>query len=125
MDYKIGQKIQKKAKVKNRIIDLRPEHFTWSEDALVKDARQYERPHSFFRGYNVYKYFLKKLDYNNWIMWPGYMGDSLSGSHRFLPANESQHGMKRSQILFKKILDLSILLLKISTQNQHSQKSHS
>jgi len=80
LDYEIGAKVAKKMGVKNIRVNLSPDVFSWNEDRLSANAKNYNNPNILFRGYDVYEYVFKKESFDdNYVFWSGFMGDVLTG----------------------------------------------
>jgi len=88
LDFEIGQKVAKEVNVKNYSIDLTPKKFNWTEQFLIESAKEYERPTKLFRAREAYKYFFNNFKKEDYIVWSGFMGGELTGSH--LPEKESE-----------------------------------
>jgi hypothetical protein len=77
LDYDIGFKVAKWARVKHHALDLRTVDFTW--DAILNSVKKSQwtyTPDGFFNQ-QIAKY----ADGHNSIIWSGFMGDSLTGRH--------------------------------------------
>ncbi len=83
-DYEIGKRVAQEAGVKNTAIDLSA--VPWTTEALLRFARKCDCVFPLFEAYLFH--LIRCLDGPPVIIWSGFMGDALSGSH--LLKNRSQ-----------------------------------
>lgn len=84
-DYEIGRQVARDAGVRCESLDLTDKDWRWNTAALVRMARQMERPVWVFDAY-VNRGIPERFG-SDQVYWSGFMGDPLAGSH--LPRNDS------------------------------------
>lgn len=84
-DYEIGRQVARDAGVRCESLDLTGENWHWNTAALVRTARQMERPVWVFDAY-VNRGIPERFG-GDQVYWSGFMGDPLAGSH--LPTEDS------------------------------------